>query len=334
MRLNPARAAVAVVVLVLASCVDGEAPTGVGVPRTVSIGAVPSFNVVPSPAVVDALDRARVRLVDNATDSVIASAEDAITADQTEWAFDFTLDLEENQILDVRLEVELIDADPAVEIVEFAGRAAFQVQASFEPAERRLLRLGRGPLSNLDITGMSVSGGRSRVQEGASDELQVALSGVSEGRVFFESTDPTVASVDSSGYVRALVPGNTRIITSAGLFSDTLDVRVGQVNLPETHVLEARLQPTVEYVTEDEFVASFSDAGGAVALRDGIEALAGEILARRGFQAVGRFEDAQDLWEGYGESTDLRLLDGPQLGVVLLTLMHAADLLGIEFLGS
>ena len=63
-----------------------------------------------------------------------------------------------------------------------------------------------------------------------------------------------------------------------------------------------------------------------------MDALVTEILARRGFEAVGRFEDVQDVWEQYGEGTDLRVLDGPQLGVVLLTLMHAADLLGIDFL--
>lgn len=328
---NTAHRAAVVLVLTLFGCVDGEVPTDLGVSNSVSVSAVPTFAVAPSPAVVEALDRARVRLVDNVTDSVVASAEDAISADQSEWAFDFTLELEENESLDLRLEVELIDSDPVVEVVEFAGRAGFQIQASFEPAERRLLSLGRGPLSNLDITDMSVSGGRSRVQEGASDELQVVLSGQPDGLVFFESTNPAVASIDSAGFVQALEPGETQIITSAGLFSDTLQMRVGQVNLPETRTLQGRISPTAEYVTQPDFLASFTDAEGAQALRGGVDALLVEMLARRGFEAVGRFEEIEEVWENYGAGTSLRVLDGPQLGVVLLTLMHAADLLGIEF---
>jgi hypothetical protein len=56
------------------------------------------------------------------------------------------------------------------------------------------------------------------------------------------------------------------------------------------------------------------------------------MLAGRGFEAVGRFEQAEKMWLEYGEGTSLRSLDGPQLWVIAITLMHAADALGIDFL--
>ncbi|MGB1779529.1 MAG: hypothetical protein ACPHQP_08250, partial [Longimicrobiales bacterium] len=61
-----------------------------------------------------------------------------------------------------------------------------------------------------------------------------------------------------------------------------------------------------------------------------LQLLIADMLAGRGFEAVGRFEQAQALWERYGEGTpNLRLLDGPQLGVIEITLIHAAEDLGI-----
>jgi hypothetical protein len=326
------RLAVAAAVVGFAACVDGEAPTGVGEPRVVSVRAVPSFAVEPAAAVVEGLDRARVRLIDTETDSVVALAELAIAPSESEWVFDFQLELMDDEVRNVRIDAELIDEGPVGEIVEFAGRSSFQLRSSFEAERRRLLQMGRGPLANLALTGLDASGARSRVQEGASDRLVVTLSGTAPGqRVFFESSDPTIATIDSVGNIRALAPGDARVITAAGLFADTLDLRVGRVTLPPTPSLEGRLGAVTEYVTGELFLSSFSDPVAAQGLREGIDALTVELFARRGFEAVGRFEDVQETWEQYGEGTELGLLDGPQLGVVLVTLIHAADLLGVDF---
>ena len=99
-----------------------------------------------------------------------------------------------------------------------------------------------------------------------------------------------------------------------------------------TQVLQARLTPQADYVTDDLFLSSLADAPAAEELKVAVETLIAEMLAGRGFEAVGRFEEAQALWEGYGEGTNLRFLDGPQLGVIAIALMHAADALGIDFL--
>lgn len=323
----------ALTLLALAACVDGDGPTGPGVPVAVSIAARPSFALEPSTDEIEKLDRARITLTHVPNDSVLVSHEEDIDPDSPEWTFELTLQLSSEQVLDVKMDIELIDADVGVGLVEWSGRTTFDVQASFEPQEIRVVNLGRGPLENLSLTRLDVSGARSRIQEGGSDFLVVDTAGGQAGQVlYYRTTNPMVASVDSIGNISALVPGETRIIARAGRVADTLNLTVGQVNLPSPQVLQARVVPQMDYVRDDLFLGTLADPVVALAIRDALDALASEMLAGRGFEAVGRFEDSAELWEGYGEGTDLRFLDGPQLGVIAIALMHAADALGIDFL--
>jgi hypothetical protein len=320
-------------VVVLSGCVDLEGPTAVGVPQQVTIAAAPRFAIAPAPSVVEALDRARLTLTNVPNDSIVIQLEEDIDPSVEEWVFEVTLELPSDQVLDLRLEIELLDFTPSAVVVEFAGRTRFETQASFEPQEIREINLGRGPLENLSLTELTVSGARSRIQEGGSDVLEVDTIGSGPGQiVFFVSTNPEVASVDSVGNIAALTPGQTYVIAQAGRVADTLDLTVGQVNLPSSAELQAQVSAQVDYVTGGFFLATLADSEAAASISDAIEVLLSEMLAGRGFEAVGEFEYVQELWEGYGAGTDLRFLDGPQLSVIAITLMHAADALGIDFL--
>lgn len=322
----------AAALMLLSACVNGDGPTGVGVPRPVTIAVVPRFALEPAPAVVAALDRARLTLTNTANDSVLIAMDVPIDPSQAEWTFEMTLQLPSDQVLALRLDIELIDADPAIEVVEFAGRTFFQAKASFEPLEIREINLGRGPLANLSLTSLSVSGARSRLQEGATDLLAVDTVGAGSGQIlFFQSTNSDIATVDSVGNIAALIPGSTLIIASGGRVADTLSLIVGQVVLPSPQALQARLVPQIDYVTDDFFLSTLSDRAAALEVSGAIEVLLQEMLAGRGFEAVGRFEEAEALWEAYGAGTNLQFLEGPQIGVITITLMHAADALGIDF---
>ncbi len=322
----------AVALVALAACVDGDGLIGVGIPRPVTIAAVPRFAVPPSSAVVAALDRVRITLTSTADDSVLIAQEAAIDPSAEEWAFEITIELPSDKVLELRLDIELIDADPVIEVVEYAGRTEFEVRASFEPQEIREINLGRGPLENLALTALTVSGARTEMQEGASDFLDVDTLGSAPGQIlYFESSDPAVASVDSLGNIEALTPGTSDITVTGGRQADTLHLMVGRVNLPSSAALEATVSPQVSYVADVFFTGTFSEPGAAVELSDAIEDLLQEMLAGRGFEAVGRFEEDEAEWEEYGAGTNLQFLDGPQLGVFAITLMHAADALGIKF---
>lgn len=324
----------AIIAFAVAGCVQ-DGPTGVSAPRTVTLAALPKFAAPPSASVVEALDVARLRLINSETGEVVDSIVQSIDPTLVEWTFEFTLQLLEDQVLNLRLDIELIDGDPVVDVVEFAGRTEFPVQASFEPTEIREIKLGRGPLENLSITDLRFLSPRPRIQEGGSQQLVVDTVGARAGqKVFFESTDPTFATVDSAGRIAALAPGTTMIIAQAGQEADTLSLTVREVNLPAASVLQSSLVPQSDYVTDDLFLSSLEDAAAANEIRGAMQRLITDMLAGRGFEAVGRFEQVQALWEGYGkaygEGTNLRLLDGPQLGVIAITLIHAAEDLGIE----
>lgn len=320
----------AVLALAAAGCVP-DGPTAVSGARTVTLAALPRFAAAPSASVVAALDVARLQLIDTQTGDVVDSIEQPIDPSLVEWTFAFTLQLLEDQVLNLRLDIELIDGDPAVDVVEFAGRTEFDVQASFAPTEIREINLGRGPLENLSITDLRLLGPRPKLQEGGSQQLVLDTVGARAGqKVFFESMDPTLATVDSAGRIAALVPGTAMIIAQAGRKADTLNLTVGEVDLPAANVLQTSLVPQSDYVIDDRFLSSLEDAAAANELRESLELLIADMLAGRGFEAVGRFEETQALWEGYGEGTNLRFLDGPQLGVIAITLLHAAEDLGIE----
>jgi hypothetical protein len=138
--------------------------------------------------------------------------------------------------------------------------------------------------------------------------------------------------VDAGGRVLALTPGFALVVASGGRVADTLSVTVGEVTLPDEAELRRTLLPQFDYVTSDVFLNTLSDLPAGAEIRGAYRALVNEMLAGRGFESVGRFESAQSLWEGYGTDSGVRDADGPQVGVLALTLIYAADLLGIDFL--
>lgn len=125
-----------------------------------TLAALPKLVAPPSASVVAALDVARLRLINTESGEVVDSIEQAIDPNLLEWTFEFTLQLLEDQALNLRLDIELIDGDPVIDVVEFAGRTEFDVQASFEPTELREINLGPGPLENLSITDLGFLTGR------------------------------------------------------------------------------------------------------------------------------------------------------------------------------
>lgn len=118
----------AIIAVALSGCVP-DGPTGVSPPRTVTLAALPKFVTPPSASVVAALDVARLRLINTESGEVVDSIEQAIDPNLLEWTFEFTLQLLEDQVLNLRLDIELIDGDPVIDVVEFAGRTEFDVQA-------------------------------------------------------------------------------------------------------------------------------------------------------------------------------------------------------------
>ena len=87
----------------------------------------------------------------------------------------------------------------------------------------------RGPLSNLEITSLSLIGLPSRMQMGTSTTLSISATPAElEARPFWGSLAPEVASVSMAGVLTAEQPGETRVVVAAGPHSDTVVVTVSE----------------------------------------------------------------------------------------------------------
>ena len=320
-------------VLSVAACVDSSLPTDVRTPAALNLAASPQFSSAPSADVVARLEAARITVLHAATDSVLTQTEVSLAPDAQEWVLEVSVDVQRDALTDLRLDVELLHRDEAEgEVVEFAGRAAFAVTGGGLPADVRIVSLGRGPLANLDLESLNVSVEGSSLLQGGTTRLTVDGLGVRPGQAFFfRSMNGSVVAVDPTGSVSGLAPGTAQVVVEAGRVADTVHVAVRDVAVPRADVVQVKIGPQVDYVVDHAFISTFSDGAAAQELQSAVVLLMEDMLAGRGPQAVGRFETAVARWTSYGEGTDLRLLEAPQLALLELTLMHAADALGIAF---
>jgi len=324
----------AAVALSLASCIDGNGGTGVPTPRTITVSGEAVFAVGPVDETLSSVDRASLVLYDDAADTVMLTVEQEFDPAIDELEFSTVLQLLEGQTLDVRLEAALLDDDaPVGEDVVFSGEETGRIPPTGGSVSIRVV-LGRGPAANLLLTSLEItSDDEVSVQEGATRFIEFDTVGAAPGqRIFFESTEPGVAVVDDGGSVRALTPGFALVVVSGGRVADTLSLTVGEVTLPDEAELRRTLLPQFDYVVSDVFLNTLSDVPSRQELREAYRALIDEMLAGRGSESVGRFEVAESLWEGYGTDSGVRDADGAQVGVLALTLIYAADVLGIDFL--
>lgn len=319
-------------VTVLAACVDAPSPVDMAeIQGVFTMVAVPRFSVQPTASEVADLTRARVAVIDVSTGEVLAAGEQDISPGSLQWTFDLGFQFMGTAPPQVLAQAELASVEGGIETVEWSGRtASFEVQTSVDPQIREV-GLFRGPLVNLDLTGLAVTEAPTTLLVGASALLGVSLDGEPAGtRVYYETLVPAVATVDAAGVVRAVAPGTARIAALAGRVADTVTFNVDVVVLPDPEEISRDVTPQIDY-TSSEVTGTLEDAAGASAISNALGDLAAALLSRSGAAAVSAFESAVNAWLSYGEGTALRLLDGPQLSLLEITLIHAADALGIPF---
>ena len=116
------------------------------------------------------------------------------------------------------LELELMNESGGARTVEWSGRtSAMTLTAGLSP-EMRQIGVVRGPLDNLAVTAVVVSG-PGTVAEQASFTLTAEVVTSQTGaqpKVYWTSLDPTVASIGSNGRGLGLKPGTARIEATAG----------------------------------------------------------------------------------------------------------------------
>ena len=318
--------------VVLTACGDAAGPVGLAEIQDVfTMVAVPRFSVQPSASEVADLTRARATVIDVNTGDVLASGEQDIDPSASQWTFDLGFQFVGSAPPTVVAQVELASVEGGVENVEWSGRtASFKVVVPVDP-QIRVVDLFRGPLANLDLTRLAVTEAPGSLLEGASARLVVSLEGETAGtRVFYESLVPAVAAVDAGGVLRALAPGTARVVAFAGRLADTVTFNVQVVVLPDAEEISRDVAPQLDYTSVD-VSGTLADATGATAISKTLGDLSVALASRSAAAAVSAFESAVNAWLSYGEGTTLRSQDGPQLSLIEITLIHAADALGIPF---
>lgn len=322
-----------VAAVVLASCVDGGNPAAPDAPAAVHLAAAPIFPIEPTAAQAATLTRARVAALASGTGAVLDSVTEDIDPQSSQWSFDLTVDVTSHDPPSIVIQVELASvAADGTETVQWSGRTdPFTVTASTNPTEIRSIRMLRGPLDNLSVTAVNVSSPPSSLFEGESATLHASLQGGGpNARIYYESLDPAVASVDAAGRVTALDAGTARIEALAGPASQTVSITVDTVTVPSAKVIQGSVAPQIEDAAT-RVTSSLADATAAAAISTALDQLATALASGQGKAAVTAFQTAEDAWASYGAGSDLRRLDGPQLSLIEITLIETADALGIPF---
>ncbi len=313
----------------LTACVDGN-PAGPS-HTSVAISASPVFTILPTQAELAALDLLRVTL-HGAGPAPIVLERKIEASSQAEWAFNLTVEVALARPLSIYLETELIDLEGGAESVEWSGRtSAFQIRATFEPQELRQVDLFRGPLANLGLTSVDFGAAGLALVEGTTSTLRWTLAGDTTGAVMYVRTlDESVASLEERVRVRGQRSGSTKVVVFGGRVADTLDLTVRPINsvsLPPLAQLEATILPQLDYVVSNLFMETFGDAAGASSMRDEMTSLGAALRSRQGQEVIGAFEAAKAVWRSYGKDSRFRRDDGPQLGVIAISLILVANTL-------
>jgi len=116
------------------------------------------------------------------------------------------------------------------------------------------------PVSSVTITN-NASAGELLVGDTLDLTVEVLPSYASDKTVTFESSNPSVATVDNNGHVEALAEGGTTITAHCGSVSDTFDITV---SAPSGSILSVSLTPSEKEIeVEEQFILV------ATVLRDG-----------------------------------------------------------------
>lgn len=243
-------AACAALLLVAIACRD-RTLTGPGLPRPVSIALAPRFQAGAESAQPISRIRAAVQRVDEQGVPIAEAplAETELSVDPAATSWPVALDFATTAPVRVVVSLELIHLAPAPngtsEVVEWAARVGPMVVRPGATHQATDVRLGRGPLPNLDVTGVGIGTFPTLLLLGDVADLTASMTpgNLPGTRLYWGALDPAVARIDAAGHVTSVGPGTARFTATAGLASDTINVTVADpVALVASLVVDATSQ--------------------------------------------------------------------------------------------
>jgi hypothetical protein len=246
--------------LFVGSCVGGDDPTGISVAE-VGIALQPAL--IPSPADGNALPVDRIRTVVTRQPDGVVLREQRFDVSPTaaSWTLEIGVPVT-GQSVDVIVYLYLLNVDlEGVETLQFSGRTdpmTVNANARLTNVDADIVR---GPLSNLSVTGVTITTSPSAMFVGdeASLAATVQSSASTEPEIFWTSLDPSVLAMDDSVAI-ALAAGTADVVASAGAFADTVSIDVVAVTVDSVRVSPDSAD--VEVGQSRAYTAAVYDAGG------------------------------------------------------------------------
>ena len=206
--------------ILLLSCVDGANVTESDWTESAALALVPRIiEPVGTAAVAGAVDQIRLTARHAGTQAVLATSDQTVDPSATSWqlSFDVPVPADGAQVL---VDVELISGG----VVEWSGTQGPLTLTAGAPTAAQEVPVYRGPLDNLSVTGITISGAPTSLAQGSTTQLTATLqtNGAtgSNPTIFWGSTDLSVATVAGDGTVTGVAPGTATITASAGPVSD------------------------------------------------------------------------------------------------------------------
>jgi uncharacterized protein YjdB len=209
-------------VLLQAACTEGHDASSPALNRA-SLPLRATYAVTPSSSA--GVNRIRITLDAQPTGPRFGPF--VFNVDPNQGAWSLPVELELSTAINVMVLAELINVTNNTETVQYSGRigpikvAPGETQQSAPP-----IPLYPGDPSNLDITSIQLTQPPAQI-EGATLQLRASVQGGGASPVIvWRSLNPTIASVDETGVLHTLLPGNARIEARAGPKTASVDVLV------------------------------------------------------------------------------------------------------------
>lgn len=214
--------------LLLSSCVGPSTTDATVGSGTLELAIQPALVSGPADATAEPVNLIRAIVLRSPDDVEVARVDVPVSPDAAEWELSVPVPVEAEE-MEVSVRLSLINAVDGTQAVQFSGiTPPFSLSAGgvASPADVSLVR---GPLANLSVLGVFVTSTPPDllVEETASASAALEFDTSVEGtpRVFWVSTDPSVATVDDS-LVTAVSAGSTQLIAVAGAHADTVGLEV------------------------------------------------------------------------------------------------------------
>ena len=257
----------AVLILLIGSCVGSDSPTEVDeLMPPVSLGIAPAL--IPSAADASALPINLIRAVTARTDNNLLLRDQRFPVDPSDstWTIDISVPMS-GATIDVVVFLTLINvAADGSEEVQFSGRSpVIALEPGAPPVTGVDVDLFRGPIANLNVTGVTITSSPDTLIEGKTATLSgtaVTTTPVNVPQIFWTSLDPTVLTTSDS-VATGVGAGTTQIVASAGAHADTVSVVVIAPPVDSVVVTPASADVAVA-TTASPFTATLLDADSNV----------------------------------------------------------------------